>query len=105
MPPATHVPTPGPWRATAGGFVYFDGARERDGGAMQVAICRGRTPAEVVANAHLTAAAHDLLAELKNMTLLFRVALLCTTVEIAREARPHLDAADAAIARAEGRRT
>ncbi len=100
---AGRTPTPGPWRATAGGFVYFDGVRERDGSAMQVAICRGRTAAEVVANAHLTAAAHDLLAELKNMTLLFRAALLCTTVEIAREARPHLDAADKAIAKAEGR--
>lgn len=42
----------------------------------------------------------ELLAELKNMTLLFRAALLCTSVEIARAARPHIAAAEAAIAKA-----
>jgi hypothetical protein len=45
---------------------------------------------------------HELLPELKSMTLLFRSALLCTSAEIAREARPFLDRADAVIKRAGG---
>lgn len=43
----------------------------------------------------------ELLTQLKRMTLLARGALLCTSAEIAREAKPMLAAADAAIAKAE----
>jgi len=54
------------------------------------------------ANARLIAAAPELLAELKSMTLLFKIALLSTTLEIAKQARPLIDKAEAAIAKAEG---
>lgn len=43
----------------------------------------------------------ELLTQLKRITLLARGALLCTSAEIAREAKPMLAAADAAIAKAE----
>lgn len=57
-------------------------------------------------DAHRTMTARDplraeLLAELKAVTLLLRAALLCTSVEVVREARPFLDKADTVIARAE----
>lgn len=42
----------------------------------------------------------ELLRELKSMTFLARAALLCTSVEIARDAKPLLAAADAVIAKA-----
>lgn len=48
----------------------------------------------------LRAQSANLAAELKGMTMLFRTALLSTTVEIAREAKTFIDAADAAIANA-----
>lgn len=105
--------TPGPWQTSG---VRISGAslsKERllqivaPSGAVAFVIYSDRTPADHVqahADQRLIAAAPVLLAELKSTTLLLRTALLCTSVEIARQARPFLDAADAAIARAEGRR-
>lgn len=45
-------------------------------------------------------AASAMLGALKDITPLFQTALLCTTVEIAREAKPFIDKARAAIAAA-----
>ena len=104
--PAQH--TPGPWIAAAGpSSVVGWPVVSREGRS----ICRltwleTNSPTEEVfkeetrANARLIAAAPDLLAQLKSVTLLLRTALLCTTVEIAHEAKPFLAAADAAIANA-----
>jgi len=52
------------------------------------------------ADALLIAAAPDLLASLKQMTSLFKSALLCTSVKIAREGRPFIDEAEAIIRKA-----
>lgn len=79
----------------------INGKQRCIGEAFEVVDTGVRVPAE--ANARLWAAAPDLLAELKQMRLLFQSALLCTTVEIAREAKPFLNSSAAAIAKAEGR--
>lgn len=107
--------TKGPWIAAAAGSSIVGWPVVAPGGRSickitwtpKTAIGEGFTAAEweafnaeCKANAHLIGAAPDLLAELKNMTLLFKAALLCTSVEIARDAKPHIAAAEAAIAKA-----
>ena len=110
--PSKH--TPGPWRALCGKH-FTRVMRDSQGPADQtgtVQLCHIAGPEEDglrpwnkdrwEADAKLMAAAPDLLESLRAVTPLLRMALLSTTVEIAREARPFLDAADAAIANAGG---
>lgn len=101
--------TPGPWdvfegdQATdrpgingAGMSIVIYGTEEDDAGV------NGRTREEATANAHLIAAAPDLLAELINLRARFHRACLANGSD-AWAADAACAAADAAIARAEGR--
>lgn len=51
----------------------------------------------------MSALASELLNSLRTMRLLFQSALLCTNVEIARQAKPFLDESAALIKKAERR--
>ena len=101
MTDSTTQHTPGPWvlQDNAGFGVYVYGAGGAFGGGVQVAKVQASVRADVqTANAHLIAAAPDLLAALREMVRTCR-----PTPIIEAEGRDALTAARAAIARAEGR--
>lgn len=92
--------TPGPWE------VYTDGAtlRVRGAGGVVIASTGAAGNPSAVANSYLMAAAPDLLAALRKTAETLRFACLAITDHDARGyALEQVTAANAAIARAEGK--
>lgn len=89
--------TPGPWRVEPDSS-HFDSLTTIANGSARVAEAAGRTLAECEANAHLIAAAPDLLEALKKLQLQALQSPDLLRTEWGMQA---LDAARAALAKAE----